>query len=418
MNLLIAKSFLTLNLWVDSVPQNDRNLPSELINTESVPAFSDALTKDEGENFGLLGDFGGLRKKIADQGFNLQMQYKGDFVSNSEGGLERKSGYLSNLDLTVDADLEKLLSLRGLSLFIYGLGNYGDDPTEFVGDRIGSTNIQANDSFKIYELYTKYRWSQEFVVLAGYRDLNADFYSTEASQHLINSAFGISPSLSQTAANGPSIFPTTALAATFNLESIEGFYWSNGVFNAIAGNPKHPFGTHLDARGEDGRLAITEAGVKGKADSSSFKLGLGYWQYSKKIERFDKPSKSSSNRGAYLLAQRAFSSRLAIFAKLGAATAEVNSFKSATEFGLLISNLIDIKKGNDLSLGFARANTSSEFRSIEKAPTNESLVELNYSIELTKDLKIAPDVQYIFQSGVDRDFEYCLVSGIRLEIKL
>lgn len=45
--------------------------------------------------------------------------YKGDTWANTAGGAERKTVYIGNFDLKIDANMEKIAKLKGLRAFVY-----------------------------------------------------------------------------------------------------------------------------------------------------------------------------------------------------------------------------------------------------------------------------------------------------------
>jgi carbohydrate-selective porin OprB len=55
--------------------------------------------------------------------------YTGEVFSNLSGGVRQKVEYLHNLDLTLAVDAEKLLGWPGTSFFVYGLWDWGGDPS-------------------------------------------------------------------------------------------------------------------------------------------------------------------------------------------------------------------------------------------------------------------------------------------------
>ena len=75
-------------------------------------------------------------------------------------------------------------------------------------------NIEvAETRFKVYEAWIEQGFGDGRVSLrAGLYDLNSEFYTNDAAGALIAPPFGIGSELSATGPNGPSIFPSTALA--------------------------------------------------------------------------------------------------------------------------------------------------------------------------------------------------------------
>lgn len=340
--------------------------------------------------------------------------YKADFVRGFKGG-ENRGGYLGNLDLTLLLNMEELVGARGLSLFVYGLGNHGDKPSEFIGDSFVASNIEAPNTFKIYELYLKQRLNDNFSVLLGWRDLNADFYSTDSSSGFINSAFGISPALAQTGQNGPSIFPSTSLAFTARYEN-KSSYFQAGVFNAVAGDPEEPMGTHLNTDFSDGTLVIMEAGLLPEAGGPG-KYSLGVWDYSKESERLDPDQDLDRNQGAYILLDHSVSEDVSVFLRYGWADPDMNQFSSAGEVGFQWKGPLEACPDDHLSVGWARGQASSEQRRLNDSADFESVFEFAYTRQLDSHLSLTPDFQWILNPGLDPDSDPAQVLGLRLKLQ-
>ncbi|MCB0413636.1 MAG: carbohydrate porin [Bdellovibrionales bacterium] len=211
------------------------------------------------------------RSKLEEKGYSLNISYKGDYVSNLNGGIEQRSSYLGNLDITADFDLEKLWGAKGLTFSVYGLGNHGGNPTEFIGDSFATSNIEAPETFKIYEVYFQQGFGETSFLVFGLRDLNADFYALDEANILINSAFGISPTLSQTGIQGPSIFPQASVALEYKYGSSQGVYFQSGIFNAQAGKLGLSHGTQINLEDKEGYLYLGEIGYANENVEQGFK---------------------------------------------------------------------------------------------------------------------------------------------------
>lgn len=209
----------------------------------------------------------------------VMLTYTADVAATVSGGSDSKARYLDNFDLVADADLDRLIGWKGARAHVYGLGNFGRRPNDSAGTLEGVDNIEVGkQAVRLFEA-----WIEQDLggasVLAGLYDLNSEFYATDASSLLIAPPFGIGSELAGNGPNGPSIFPSTALAvrfrATFNCDR---GYVEAAALNARAQTWGDPGG--IDTRFDDGVLLIGEAGHQfGPA-----KLSLGAWAYSKKRE--------------------------------------------------------------------------------------------------------------------------------------
>lgn len=161
------------------------------------------------------GDWGGLRRRLAERGVTLDVVLTTDLVGIASGGVHRRAELLNNLDLVLSVETEPLLGWRGGRLLVYGLGlsNTGS-PSENAGDRQVLDDIDAPGEWKLYEAWFEQTLlGGRLSLRAGLYDLNGGFDVIETAAPFLNSSFGIGHDVSQSGENGPIIFPTTSIAA-------------------------------------------------------------------------------------------------------------------------------------------------------------------------------------------------------------
>jgi porin len=130
-----------------------------------------------------------------------------------DGGLATGTRWLDNINMTATLDLDRIAGWQGGTFFVNVLNNLGGRPNDLVGSIQGVNNIEvANTRLKVYEAWIEQAFGN-VTLRAGLYDLNSEFYQNDASGLLISPPFGIGSELSATGPNGPSIFPSTALAA-------------------------------------------------------------------------------------------------------------------------------------------------------------------------------------------------------------
>ena len=109
------------------------------------------------------------------KGLDFEMAYISDLFSNVSGGIKRKTGYLDNVDLLLDVDLEASTGWIGVTANLHIIGDNGVDPTAFVGGLQGTSNIESPDTWKVYEAWIQQNlFNNKFSLLAGLYDLNSN----------------------------------------------------------------------------------------------------------------------------------------------------------------------------------------------------------------------------------------------------
>lgn len=144
-------------------------------------------------------------------GVRVDAVYTIEGVRKFEGGAgPDETVLLDNFDLTAEVDTRKAGWWPHGRLFGYVLSNQGREPTELVGDIQATSNIEAADSVRLYELWYEQGFGSDRVtLLAGLHDLNAEFYTSDHAGLFFNSSFGIGPDI---AGNVPvSIFNVTTV---------------------------------------------------------------------------------------------------------------------------------------------------------------------------------------------------------------
>jgi porin len=401
---------------------------------EAAAAAEAPKDAPEGEDDGpsleeerLTGAWGGVRQALLDRGLDLALVYKGELHRNSSGGVKKDQSYLANVDLKLAADGEKLVGWQGGHAFLYVIGDHGGRPSEYVGDANGTSNIEvATDAVKVYEAWLQQDFADgKASVLAGLHDLNSEFYACDSAGLFLNGVFGVGKELAQTGENGPSIFPNTATAVRLRVDPTPTFYTQIALFNGTAGDPEEP--KHVltwRRRTSDGALAIVEAGVRpgnGAKGALATKLAVGGWVYTKPLDRIDGAGADTSS-GGYLLADRAVTENVAVFAHYGVASATVNRFVRSVAAGTTLTGLLPTRDKDRLGLGYVESWDGSLYRDAQTAAgetttPSERVFELIYRIELWHGVALMPDYQYVANPDAHRG-DAAHVEMVRLEVAL
>jgi porin len=391
----------------------------------------------------LTGDWGGARSEWSASGVDLELVYTADYFEVVSGGVRSDGEYLGNVDIVAAIDGEKLFGQKGATYLLYVLGNHGHDhgggPGQHAGDFQGLSNIDATDTWKIYEAWYEQAFADDQAsVRFGLYDLNSEFDAIETAGLFINSSFGIGPDYSQSGQNGPSIFPTTSVALRLAYQLTDNYYLQAAVFDGVPGDPDDNKGTHIKFSSGDGLLYAAEFGyAQGGEDDMMTPYGkwaLGVWRYS---ESFDDlvdtdgggdPVKRKNNQGIYLLGEyTAYREKLdpqqglAIFARYGIANDDINQIDSYLGLGLAYTGLFPGRDEDQLGLGIAVASNGDKYKQIQQdngSPVegSETTIELSYRAQVLPWLAIQPDIQWIKNPGMDPALKDATVVGVRTEI--
>lgn len=362
-----------------------------------------------------------------DSAWTLAATYTADVAGPVSGGASQAGLLLDNLMIEGDLELDKAIGWVGATAHVSLLNNSGGAPNDLAGTLQGINNIEVTrPRGKVYEAWLQQDFGHASV-RAGLYDLNSEFYTTEAAGLLISPPFGIGSELAATGPNGPSIFPSTALALRVRIAPSDTTYVQAAAINAMAGVIGDPGGVNTDF--DDGALLAAEAGWTGRG-----KVALGLWRYTNDqddIVDLD-PAGGPAQRtaaGAYLLVEqplrRAHGEVRAVagFLRLGVSDGDTTAFKGGAQAGLLMTQVFGERPDSALSLGVAYGGLSDKFQRILAggglaAASSESTLELTYADKVAPRLTLQPSLQYVVHPGGDRDAEAAVVLALRVSIDL
>jgi porin len=385
----------------------------------------------------LLGDAFGLRPRLLDRGVDLVVVHTAEVWGTVHGGLRRRARRLDNTDLILDADLERLVGWTGATATVYGLGNHGGSPTDDVGDAMRISNIDAPDTWKLYEAWVDQSlWDDRLSFRAGLQNLNAEFYVNEVSAMFIHSSFGMGHDFAQSGQNGPSIFPVTSAAARLRVRPTRATYAQLAVLDGVPGDPEKPHGTQIAWREQDGLLLAGEVGwTRNEHTGAATKVAAGAWGYRARFDTVESTVSGAAesdrgSHGAYALAERTLwaeradpTQGLAAFVRGGWADARFNPFGGYVGAGLVYAGLVPTRDVDRLGLAAASAFGGRDLRRASRAAGTplavaETSVELTYRLELTPWLALQPDVQYVIDPSLSRSIEDALAVALRFRVLL
>lgn len=360
--------------------------------------------------------------------WTLTATYTADAIGPVAGAADHELSVLDDLDLVADLDLGRAIGWEGVVVHGYLLSNNGDIPNDIAGALQGIDNIEVErQGVRLYELWIQAPVGRRTTLLGGLYDLNSEFYANESAGLLISPSFGIGSELAATGPNGPSIFPSTAMAMRLNHE-FDGGYARAAVLNAHAGVPGDPGGVNLKFDG--GALVIAEAGL-----TRSGKIAVGAWRYSDDQDdiRDLAPGGGPERRtaqGAYVLAERVLfgapdgEGQVATgFFRAGVSDGDTSPFRGGWQAGVLIERAIAGRPDSSVSIGIQQGGLSSKMRAnlvddgVDSAAA-ESGLEITYSDRISPKITVQPDLQVIFDRGGDSRADPEVILGLRLSFDL
>ncbi|CCW16384.1 hypothetical protein EBBID32_7200 [Sphingobium indicum BiD32] len=348
----------------------------------------------------------------------LDITYTGEVMGNVAGGVKRRARYLDNLDIVAEVDLEALLGWRGAEAHVYGIYNNGASISNAVGDAHAVSNIETGTrAFKLYEAWIDQMVAPGLSLRAGLYDLNSEFDSLDAAGLFVGSAHGIGSDIALTGRNGPSLFPSTSLAARVEWRPAKGWAVRAAVLDGVPGDPDHPARTVIKLGQGDGALLIGEL----EAPLAGARLLLGHWRYTATFDGWD-GGRGRGNGGVYLRGEMPLmtdgDTQIDGFFRLGTSNGRFNMFDRFASMGVKWTGALAGRPEDELGLAVITATTSTEYRRNSGAGRSESVAEVTYRTPLSPWLTVQPNMQYVRNPAADPSIRDAWVVGLRFAIGL
>lgn len=349
----------------------------------------------------------------------LQVTYTGEIMGNASGGLRRGARYIDNLDIVFESDLERLVGWTGAQLHVYGLYNNGHSISDLVGDVHAVSNIETGTrALRLYEAWIDQKIGRNVSLRTGLYDLNSEFDALDAAGLFVSSPHGIGTDVAQSGRNGPSIFPSTALAARLEVAITGGWKARAAILDGVPGDPDRPGRTVVRFGKSDGALLVGEV----EASLAGGKLLLGHWRYTANFDRNDGTGVGRGNAGSYVRAELPVidrgARRLDVFGRLGIANGRFNLFDRFAGAGLKFTGWIPGREQDEFGLALAAGFTADSYRSATGAGRSEVAIEATYRAPVTPWLTLQPNVHYVRRPAADPAIADAIVLGIRAETSL
>jgi len=351
----------------------------------------------------------------------------GDFVINGFGGIKQGFTYIGKEDLLFGLNTETAGWWKNGYFFVHGLNTHGVGPSEkFTGDLQIFDNIEAGDHTGLFEFWYSQQFGK-FSFLVGQHDMNTEFLGSKYSAILMNSSFGIMPSLSL---NMPiSIFPLAAPGLVLKYEADNNIIYRAAVYDGNPGDfDNNRYNLNVRLNKLEGFLTIGEIQynqMDGYREVGNYKIG-SYYHSGLFPDYNDTLNTIKGNYGFYALADRALFARslhagrgLCIFAQLGVSDPQRNMVNRYLGGGFRYHGILPERYKDQLGLGLAYISLSKNYmKTTSDIKSFETAMECTYIFHFGSGYTIQPSMQYIVNPGAVTNTENCIAGLLRFSISL
>ena len=348
----------------------------------------------------MTGGWAGARKKLADRGITFASSYVVDTLGNPVGGKAHGLAYAGSLGADVNLNFEKLCGVKGFDFYLGVVFRTG---TSLSGKKIDNQfPVQQNyggQNFRFDQIFFRKKWLDGKIVgEIGRLNAGDNFLQSPLYYKYVSNAFDGNP-IGVFFNNAFTAYPNATWGALllFNYPNFEA---KIGVYNGnkeVSQNRWH--GLNFQFKSTDGAQLTGEVGYVKTGDyPGHYRIGGMY--FTKDKAHFVGNGRGPGNYTLYLLIDQVIAKGVTPFAALLFSPKDRNKFPFFISSGITFDGIIPSRKDDFLALGVAygrysrKLNVSQALQG-EIEQNFETVIELNYKIQVTRWFEFQPDLQYI-----------------------
>ena len=382
------------------------------------------------------------RQRLKARGFDFGFISTNEVLSNLSGGQRRGTVYQGKIEGFVNADLEKLMGLKGLTFYANGfqINNTGGIARDYVGSLETISNIEALRTTRLSELWLEQKFGETWSLRIGQLAADTEFFVAEFSDCFITSDW---PAITKAdlPGGGPA-YPLSTPGFRLKYEITPSLTVLGALFNGSPSAPgledpeiQNHYG--LNFRVNDPPLAIAELQYRYNKEKNATGLAgtwrLGGWYHFGKFDdqRYDLvglplanpfslgvPRQFSGNSGIYGVVDHQLyrpagggpDSGIGMFSRISASPSDRNPISFYLDGGIFSAGMIPGRPDDKFGATFLYARASNQlsgsdydailYSGIFQPVRNYQLsLEFTYRALITPGWTIQPDLQYIIHPG-------------------
>lgn len=396
------------------------------------------------ENVGLpYGNFGlnALSDKIVEGqnlidenvGLHFFFDYYAVLLTNPYGGAEQATNYTHEMIYGVRGDLEKLVGWKNATFVVSGAYNAGGNLSNTIGNFFTASESSVTDGALLYEIYLAQKISTsigDFKVRLGRISMADTFASLPVFGYLVSGGIDCTPEA--IFSNSPyTSSPIATWGVTIQYSPDDQWSFAYGLYQ-VPQNVQSPnySGTNLKISGDDAYMMMaqvtwTPSFIKdcdGNVLPGTYQFG-GYFFGGFPMQQYGTNDTRENGYGFYLQGQQTVwiardnpNQYVSIWA--GAQFSPVESISIMPWMvysGLQFQGFVPYRDQDGVYVSWLWGNFGSDYsRSSGYDASYETVVEVTYVFQLTPNISIQPDLQYIMRPYGNDDIDDALVIGGQL----
>ena len=397
----------------------------------------------------LLGDWWGLRSRLADNGISVAVLLIADPFGNVSGGVRRGAADYNLAAFGIIFHTDRLLGWPGGQFHVGFADNFGTSLSrDYVGNAFPIQLADVADAHPrlTYLSYTQSLLEDRLSIRLGRTTINSvageEFLGSQYFKAFTSVGIDLVPLGPFLNAPGAFGYPDTTWGARVKFKPVERFYAMAGAYN---GDPRLKQGARngVDFSLRGPVFAIGEIGLRWNFEKDSprlpgnLKLGSYYNGGSARVFTTAPAAQPETERGRsgfYVIADQALlrwgdsaqDRHLGVFGAFTAAPDQrVNQVPYFFDSGLVMYGPSSKRPRDLIGLAVAYGSYSSDLRLAEEinpSPAGvqnfEMTVELNYGWTVRPGLLLQPDLQYVVHPNGNTRLHNALAIGINIVVNL
>jgi porin len=215
----------TASLW--TLPATAQTAPTE----QPAPAApTPAAPTGFWDRANLLGDMGGLRTTLANDGISYGLQSTAEVFANATGGIKQGASRNGLAMLSIGLDTQKAFGWEGGTFNVSALGIYGPNFSQgYLGNLQTASAIVASPTVRLWELWFQPAFlSGRMDVKVGQQSVDQEFITSQGSSLFLIMGWPMLPT-ADLYAGGPA-YPLSSLGVRLRGEPTDSVTMPAGVF--------------------------------------------------------------------------------------------------------------------------------------------------------------------------------------------
>jgi porin len=392
----------------------------------------------------LLGNWGGVRDRFAEQDIILAADSIDEILANTSGGVRTGTIYDGRFEITATVSLENTIGWTGATLHAnaYWTHGRGLSATALGNNLMTVSNIEARPSIRLFDLWIEQLlFGGKLSIRAGQIAADDEFFISDGASNFSNSTFGWPAIVAADLPSGGPVYDLATPGIRASYAPSDNFSFTAALFNGDPanrgpGDPQRRNGNGLAFRLNGDVLLIGEAAYKSSLDigtgdlPSTYKIGGWFHGGDFTDERLDETGLSLASPessgvaairrrdyGAYFIVDQIIwhepdsqDDGIAGFLRGSWAPQDRNLVTLYADTGFTFKGLIPDRSSDIVGIAFAIAKISDDVRALDLDTRNfsgiavplhdfEATLELTYHVQVNAWWNVQPDIQYVIHPG-------------------